>query len=161
MALKDGAFLDNHWCSLSQAKGQGGRHLCGSLRSALPENSGRTKQPRRGRGGLLRGRREENKSSALACSLSVAQFAGRARGERDGTAKAKGAQDNLDKARPLARLQGALSRVLALGFLRPDSTLCPVQYHPGDVTGVAHIRAARPALMEPLGRAEWGQWDLP
>ena len=110
---------------------------------------------------LLRGRREENKSSGLACSLSVAQFAGRAHGERDGTAKAKGARDNSDNTRPLARLRGALSRVLALGFLRPDSTLCPVQYHPGDVASVAHILAACPALMEPLGRAEWGQWDLP
>lgn len=67
---------------------------------------------------MLRDRREENKSSALACSLSVAQLTDRAHGERDGTAKAVGARDTLDNARPLARLQGALSRVLTLGFLR-------------------------------------------
>lgn len=138
-----------------------GSHLCSSLRSALPGNSERTKQPRRGRGDLLRGKREENKSSALACSLSAAQLTDRAHGERDGTAKAVGAQDTLDNARPLARLQGALSRVLTLGFLRQDSTLCPLQNHTGNVAGVAHILAANPTLMEPLGHAERGQWDLP
>lgn len=104
---------------------------------------------------------EENKSSALACSLSVTQLADRAHGERDGTAKAKGARDTLDNACPLAGLQGALFRVLALGFLRQDSTLCPLQYHTGNVAGVAHILAKNPVLMEPLGRAERGQWDLP
>ena len=72
-----------------------------------------------------------------------------------------GAQDTLDNARPLARLQGALSRVLTLGFLRQDSTLCPLQNHTGNVAGVAHILAANPTLMEPLGHAERGQWDLP
>ena len=105
---------------------------------------------------MLRGKREENKSSALACSLSAAQLTDRAHGERDGTAK-----DTLDNARPLARLQGALSRVLTLGFLRQDSTLCPLQNHTGNVAGVAHILAANPTLMEPLGHAERGQWDLP
>ena len=104
---------------------------------------------------------EENKSSALACSLSVTQLADRAHRERDGTAKAKGARDTLDNACPLAGLQGALFRVLVLGFLRQDSTLCPLQYHTGNVAGVAHILAKNPVLMEPLGRAERGQWDLP